>query len=173
MRVWLAPTALFALLLLAGLAAPPVASAHEIRPALLDITETSEGVFEVVWKVPTRGGRVLALEPTLPADWTIVGTGTGVAGLPGGGAVGDDHLFNFNTGATTDIIGLGGTFTVNITDPVGRYLMFETSNYSTTCCNGASIWEVSVDANVIPEPSAALMVVLGTGFMLLRRRRRS
>ncbi len=66
-----APVALAALLLLAGLAAPPVASAHEIRPALLDITETSEGVFQVVWKVPTRGDRVLALEPTFPANWTI------------------------------------------------------------------------------------------------------
>ena len=66
MKARLAPTALLALLLLAGLAAPPVASAHEIRPALLDITETSEGVFQVVWKVPTRGDRVLALEPTFP-----------------------------------------------------------------------------------------------------------
>ena len=49
MKARLAPAAL---LLLAVLVAPPVASAHEIRPALLDITETSEGVFPVGWKVP-------------------------------------------------------------------------------------------------------------------------
>jgi hydrogenase/urease accessory protein HupE len=71
MKARFAPSALLALLLLAGLAAPPIASAHEIRPALLDISETSEGVFQVVWKVPTRGDRALALEPTFPADWTI------------------------------------------------------------------------------------------------------
>ena len=71
MKDRLAPAALLALLLLAGLAAPPAASAHEIRPALLDITETSQGVFQVVWKVPTRGDRALALEPTFPAGWTI------------------------------------------------------------------------------------------------------
>jgi hypothetical protein len=71
MKARLVPTALLALLLLAGLAVPPVASAHEIRPALLDITETSEGVFQVVWKVPTRGDRALALAPTFPANWTI------------------------------------------------------------------------------------------------------
>jgi hypothetical protein len=63
--------ALLALALLAGIAAAPAASAHEIRPALLDISETSEGVFQVVWKVPMRGERALALEPTFPADWAI------------------------------------------------------------------------------------------------------
>lgn len=72
MKARLASSALLALLLLAGLAAPLIASAHEIRPALLDISETSEGVFQVIWKVPMRGDRALALEPTFPADWTIV-----------------------------------------------------------------------------------------------------
>ena len=72
MKTGLAPTALLALLLLADLAGAPVASAHEIRPALLDISETSEGVFQVVWKVPTRGDRALALTPTFPSDWVVI-----------------------------------------------------------------------------------------------------
>jgi hypothetical protein len=42
------------------------AHAHEIRPALLDITETSPGWFDVNWKVPMRGDMILALEPVLP-----------------------------------------------------------------------------------------------------------
>jgi hydrogenase/urease accessory protein HupE len=62
-----------ALLLVAVLLAAPVALAHEIRPALLDITETSPGTINVVWKVPTRGDRVLGLEPVFPADWHPLG----------------------------------------------------------------------------------------------------
>jgi hypothetical protein len=34
------------------------ASAHEVRPAYLALTETSRGRFDVVWKVPTRGGGI-------------------------------------------------------------------------------------------------------------------
>ncbi|MBW2494445.1 MAG: HupE/UreJ family protein [Deltaproteobacteria bacterium] len=66
-----AHVALLALALVVEFVAAPTASAHEIRPALLDITETSEGVFQVVWKVPTRGDRVLALAPAFPADWQV------------------------------------------------------------------------------------------------------
>ena len=45
----------------------PVA-AHEIRPALLQLEEQSEAVFEVRWKQPVADGRRLALEPELPQD---------------------------------------------------------------------------------------------------------
>lgn len=51
-----------------ALAAPPSARAHEIRPALLDIEESSPGLFEVTWKLPGRGDRALGLEPVLPED---------------------------------------------------------------------------------------------------------
>ena len=55
------------------LLAAPAALAHEIRPALLDISETRPGSFDVTWKVPTRGDRVLALEPIFPANWQALG----------------------------------------------------------------------------------------------------
>ena len=42
------------------------ASAHEIRPALLEIKETRPGVFDVMWKVPARGSMVLRLRPVFP-----------------------------------------------------------------------------------------------------------
>jgi len=58
-----------ALLLAAALLASPVARAHEIRPALLDITEAPGGAIQVVWKVPTRGNRALALTPVFPEHW--------------------------------------------------------------------------------------------------------
>ena len=51
----------FALGALAGaafLVATEQASAHEVRPAYLALTETAAGRFDVVWKVPTRGGGV-------------------------------------------------------------------------------------------------------------------
>jgi len=48
-------------------------NAHEIRPALLEITERSPGLYDVTWKVPTRGGRVLAISPILPESFNPVG----------------------------------------------------------------------------------------------------
>ncbi len=55
---------LLALALLSGFGAP--AFAHEIRPALLEITETQPGWFEVTWKVPMLGDKILQLEPVFP-----------------------------------------------------------------------------------------------------------
>ena len=48
-------------------------TAHEIRPALLDIRETSPGSFDVTWKVPMKGDRALAIQPVLPASLVRVG----------------------------------------------------------------------------------------------------
>jgi hydrogenase/urease accessory protein HupE len=47
--------------------------AHEIRPALLHITEREPGWFDVMWKVPTRGDMRLRLEPVLPESLEAVG----------------------------------------------------------------------------------------------------
>ncbi len=42
------------------------ASAHEIRPAALELTEQSGGTIAVVWKQPILSGRKLKLRPILP-----------------------------------------------------------------------------------------------------------
>jgi hypothetical protein len=47
--------------------------AHEIRPALLEITEREPGWFDVTWKVPALGDRVLALTPVFPECMKPVG----------------------------------------------------------------------------------------------------
>ena len=55
-------------LLLAALfaaVAPGAASAHEIRPALIQITETGPGRYDVVWKQPTVGDMTLHMVPHL------------------------------------------------------------------------------------------------------------
>ncbi len=43
-----------------------VASAHEIRPAALELTEQSGGTVAVVWKQPILSGRKLKMRPILP-----------------------------------------------------------------------------------------------------------
>ncbi len=37
-------------------------SAHEVRPAFLELTERAPGEFDVLWKVPALGGAPLAGE---------------------------------------------------------------------------------------------------------------
>jgi hypothetical protein len=55
-----------AILLLLATAWP--AMAHEVRPALLQLTEVETDRFELLWRVPVRGGRVLSLEPRMPVN---------------------------------------------------------------------------------------------------------
>ncbi|MBW9052301.1 HupE/UreJ family protein [Rhizobium mesosinicum] len=40
--------------------------AHEIRPAYLDLRETTRDEFAVIWKVPAQGNMRLSLDATLP-----------------------------------------------------------------------------------------------------------
>ncbi len=41
--------------------------AHESRPSYLEITETQAGQYDVLWKRPMRGDRVLGLHPRFPS----------------------------------------------------------------------------------------------------------
>ncbi|MBY5333735.1 HupE/UreJ family protein [Rhizobium leguminosarum] len=43
-----------------------IASAHELRPAYLDMREVGENTFVIVWKVPARGEMRLSLNLRLP-----------------------------------------------------------------------------------------------------------
>ncbi|HET6972228.1 MAG TPA: HupE/UreJ family protein [Phenylobacterium sp.] len=54
-----------ALLLLVVLAAPAVATAHEVRPALIQIVESGPGAYDVTWKQPMVGDMALHLAPHL------------------------------------------------------------------------------------------------------------
>jgi hydrogenase/urease accessory protein HupE len=46
------------------------ASAHEVRPAYLNLTETSPSEFSVTWKQPVLDGKRLKIKPTFPAGCT-------------------------------------------------------------------------------------------------------
>ena len=56
-----------ALALCALVTAPP-APAHEARPAYLEITETSAGRYDVLWRTPMFAGRRLSVALVLPPD---------------------------------------------------------------------------------------------------------
>ena len=43
------------------------ALAHESRPSYLEITETQAGQYDVLWKRPMRGDKVLGLHPQFPS----------------------------------------------------------------------------------------------------------
>src|SRR5881394_1328112 len=61
-------------LLLWCVAIVPGVTAHEVRPAFLELTERAPGEFDVLWKVPALGGTPLAGEelphpqPSLAVD---------------------------------------------------------------------------------------------------------
>jgi hypothetical protein len=56
----------FTILLLIGFFPAANASAHEIRPALLNIVEQKPGWFEVTWKIPVLPGYEVDIKPILP-----------------------------------------------------------------------------------------------------------
>ena len=56
---------------------PPSVFADEFRPALLELTERENGWVEVVWKVPAKANRSLAITPVLPEFMEPIGSGSG------------------------------------------------------------------------------------------------
>jgi hydrogenase/urease accessory protein HupE len=59
---------LTAILILLLAAVPMAASAHEVRPAYLDLREVEPDRFDAMWKVPARGDMRLALYVALPGS---------------------------------------------------------------------------------------------------------
>jgi hydrogenase/urease accessory protein HupE len=64
---------LFFTMMVMGLLSTSKTEAHEIRPALLTITETEPGWFEVMWKVPIFEGQVLDIMPVFPEGFKMIG----------------------------------------------------------------------------------------------------
>lgn len=58
-----------ALLLFLLLSLSPALQAHEVRPASLDITQTSEGLFEFRFRQPINGEYMISIHPTLSSGW--------------------------------------------------------------------------------------------------------
>jgi hypothetical protein len=67
--------ALLRTLTLASLLIAGSAAAHEIRPAYLQIDETTQGTYDVLWKVPSRGDQVLDIQPRFDKGLTLTKAG--------------------------------------------------------------------------------------------------
>jgi len=62
-----------ALCLICCILASPSVVADEFRPALLEITETEQGWYSTIWKVPLQNGRPLVISPVLPEHFEQMG----------------------------------------------------------------------------------------------------
>jgi hypothetical protein len=59
------------LTLVLSLLMPALAVGHEIRPAFLQIDEVTPQRYEMLWKVPTRGGMVQDIRPAFDPGFTL------------------------------------------------------------------------------------------------------
>ncbi len=87
-----------------------LASAHEIRPAYLELREEEPGKFSVLWKTPMRGDARLALEPEFSGESTALPPVT-VRTLPGAAIQQWMLLAPTLRGQTLRIRGLEGSMT--------------------------------------------------------------
>jgi hypothetical protein len=62
---------LFAVLLVSLLSMMPLAEAHEIRPAYLQIDEQAPQRYELLWKIPTNNGMVQDIRPAFGPGFTL------------------------------------------------------------------------------------------------------
>ncbi len=100
------------ILLALGLLLTDQASAHEVRPAYLNLAESQVGRFDVLWKVPMKGNRVLSVQPVLPSGCRTVTSPvhSGVAGAQLSQWTVDCGTAGLD-GGTIRIEGLGATMT--------------------------------------------------------------
>jgi len=50
----------------------PTLQAHEIRPAYLEIKQTAETTYQVLWKIPLIGNKAPKIDPILPTGFELV-----------------------------------------------------------------------------------------------------
>jgi len=69
------------MLLLVGMAGAPGASADELKPGYLELTQTSALQWRLVWKAPLKAGLAGVVSPDLPADCAITAPRTALTGV--------------------------------------------------------------------------------------------
>jgi hypothetical protein len=87
-------------------------SAHEVRPAYLELRETAPETYDVLWKVPARGGNMrLSLQIEFPSDTTNVTTSRTLFANEASTERWSVKRPNGLTGSTIHIAGLTATMT--------------------------------------------------------------
>jgi len=102
------------------------ASAHELRPAYLDLLEVQPGEYAVLWKTPMRGDMQLSLTPEFSGDATVTSE---VTTRSRSGAAFEEWTLRapMLRGETVRIRGLEGT----MTDAVVRIVFADGSEWRT------------------------------------------
>ena len=126
------------------------ANAHEIRPGLLDIKERDTGWFDITWKVPVRGEKVLPVLPILPDSLELLGSPT-VQDIPGAQIQHATYKSNGEplTGKTIVIDGLSALQTdvllaIEFNDGVRHSTILRPGSPRFTIPLKASKWDVAV-----------------------------
>ncbi|MEN9685858.1 MAG: hypothetical protein RLZZ28_1644 [Bacteroidota bacterium] len=78
---------------------PLLIYAHEMRPALLQIKQTGQHTYDVLWKIPRIGNQVLSIKPVFPAWFELQQK---IPANESGGGV----LFSFSANSSRDIHGM-------------------------------------------------------------------
>lgn len=53
-----------------------IAKAHEIRPAYLEITQTTVTTYDILWKIPKLGNRIPKIQPVFPDGFELTPSST-------------------------------------------------------------------------------------------------
>ena len=96
-------------LVLAVICALPMAQAHEIRPAYLQIDETSPKQYELLWKIPTNYGMVQNIRPMFDSGYTLTA-------LPGDAIVNGFVIFRYRLSGTGTTVLPGSRLTIENLD---------------------------------------------------------
>ena len=49
-----------------------ITQAHEIRPAYLEIKQTTDSTYQVLWKIPLLGNKAPKIDPVFPKDFQLI-----------------------------------------------------------------------------------------------------
>ena len=145
--------------------------------ALLTAPGTAPGDYDVLAVGTTRvgggtdftAGSLVNLPFGGSPSITVPNGATLVGGIQQGASVGNVVPFNSNSGFDTFITGGGGATDTGSVSVAGDI----TAGGSTwTTLSGGRNYEFTIEANLIPEPSTALLLPAALGGLLLIRRRR-
>ena len=75
------------------------AAAHEMRPALLQINQSSPNDYEITWKVPRKDNMIIGINPIFP-EWFVINQS--IAGVEAG----DGAIITFHAKSSRDIHGM-------------------------------------------------------------------
>jgi hydrogenase/urease accessory protein HupE len=143
------------------LASVPAAFAHEVRPAYLELRQTDPESYDVLWKVPGRGDRRLALYVRLPDGSTNVTE-------PRGSFVNDAYIERWTVkraaglvGEEIRVVGLDAT----LTDVLVRLQRLDGTVQTTRLTPSSSSF--TVEATPDATTTAATFFKLGVEHILL------